>query len=262
MVLSLTSARGAWLGIASALALIVVPAAARAESGDDAKDEASEGAKDEASDEKADDDGEEKSGKSDDTAAKTEKSDDDDGDFGHMGQFGIRAGLVGGYRMVLRYDTSPYCAPPELNKQHKDQRKFCGHGAPFALDLGLSFALLDFFEPFAWARIGLGVEAQTDTKNVLILGVGARLYMTSADVVKVFIEPAVAYEFEGGRGTPAWQHPDIKYDNDLVFHLAAGPQIDFHKNVGVFLTAGVTTGVLRALHNSLDLAGGVQGRFP
>jgi hypothetical protein len=164
--------------------------------------------------------------------------------------------------MVLRYDSSPYCATPDPTKQPKDQRKFCGHGAPLAVDLGLSFALLDFFEPFAWARLGLGPERQTDTKNVLILGVGARLYMTSDSVVKVFIEPAVAYEFEGGRGTPAWQREDIEYDKDLVFHLSAGPQIDFHKNVGVYLTAGVTTGVIRAIHNSLDLAGGVQGRFP
>jgi hypothetical protein len=81
-------------------------------------------------------------------------------------------------------------------------------------------------------------------------------------MVKVFIEPAVALELEGGRGTVSWQRSDIEYSQDLVFHLAAGPQIDFHRNVGVYLTAGVTTGVIRALHNSLDLAGGVQGRFP
>lgn len=164
--------------------------------------------------------------------------------------------------MVLRYDDSPYCATPDPKKAPNDQRKFCGHGAPLAVDLGLSFALLDFFEPFVWARLGLTAERQTDTKPVVILGAGARLYMTSESLVKVFIEPAVAYELEGGQGTPAWQRPDIEYSRDLVFHLAAGPQIDFHRNVGVYLTAGVTTGVLRAIHNSLDLAGGVQGRFP
>jgi hypothetical protein len=238
MALSLMVARGAWLALPSAFALLVVSPPALAESTDDAPDDAKEETKADA------------------------KSDAPDEDFGHMGQFGVRAGLVGGYRMVLRYDSSPYCATPDPTKQPKDQRKFCGHGAPLAVDLGLSFALLDFFEPFAWARLGLGPERQTDTKNVLILGVGARLYMTSDSVVKVFIEPAVAYEFEGGRGTPAWQREDIEYDKDLVFHLSAGPQIDFHKNVGVYLTAGVTTGVIRAIHNSLDLAGGVQGRFP
>jgi hypothetical protein len=229
MALSLTFARWASVGIACGAGLLLVPAAAEAESKADAKAERSSGA---------------------------------DEDMGHMGQFGVRAGLVGGYRMVLRYDTSPYCATPDRLKQPKDQRKFCGHGAPLAVDLGLSFALLDFFEPFAWARLGLGAERQTDTKPVIILGAGARLYMTSDSMVKVFIEPAVALELEGGRGTVSWQRSDIEYSQDLVFHLAAGPQIDFHRNVGVYLTAGVTTGVIRALHNSLDLAGGVQGRFP
>jgi hypothetical protein len=229
MARSLTFLRGFSVGFACGLGLLLVPGAARAESKDDASDEKRTGA---------------------------------DADFGHMGQFGIRAGLAGGYRMVLRYDTSPYCATPDRLKQPKDQRKFCGHGAPLAVDLGLSFALLDFFEPFAWARLGLGAERQTDTKPVVILGAGARLYMTSDSMVKVFIEPAVAYEIEGGRGTAAWQRSDIEYSQDLVFHLAAGPQVDFHRNVGVYLTAGVTTGVLRALHTSLDLAGGVQGRFP
>lgn len=198
----------------------------------------------------------------DEKEASEQKADAPDEDMGHRGQFGLRAALVGGYRMVLRYDNSPYCTQPDPLKQAKDQRKFCGHGAPLAVDLGLSFALLDFFEPFVWARFGLGPERQTDTKNVLILGAGARLYMTSDSMVKVFIEPAVAYEFEGGRGTAAWQREDIEYDKDLVFHLAAGPQIDFHRNVGVFITAGVTTGVIRAIHNSLDLALGFQGRFP
>jgi hypothetical protein len=229
MALSRTLARGLLAGIACGAGLLLAPAAAQAESKADAKGETSSGA---------------------------------DEDRGHRGQFGVRAGLVGGYRMVLRYDSSPYCATPDRLKQPKDQRKFCGHGAPFAVDLGLSFALLDFFEPFAWARLGLAAERQTDTKPVIILGAGARLYMTSDSMVKVFIEPAVAYELEGGRGTPSWQRSDIEYSQDLVFHLAAGPQIDFHRNVGVYVTAGVTTGVIRALHNSLDLAGGVQGRFP
>jgi hypothetical protein len=191
-----------------------------------------------------------------------ESDDEDDEDFGHMGQFGLRASLVGGLRMVLRYDDSPYCTEPDPLKPPNNQRKFCGHAAPLAVDLGASFALLDFFEPFAWARLGIMPEKQKDTKPVVILGVAARLYMTSASMFKVFIEPAVAYEMESGRGTAAWQANSPEYSQDIVFHLAAGPQLDFEQHVGVFLTGGVTTGVVRAIHNSLDLALGVQGRFP
>ena len=95
-----------------------------------------------------------------------------------------------------------------------------------------------------------------------IIGVGTRLYMTSDAMFKIFIEPAVAFEFEEGRGTPAWQTNNPEYSQDFVFHLAAGPQIDFHKNFGAFITGGVTTGVVRSLHSSLELAGGFQGRLP
>jgi len=190
------------------------------------------------------------------------KSEDADEAFGHMGQLGLRAGLVLGYRMVLRYDSSPYCAAPDVLKAPNDQRKFCGHGAPLAADFGLSFGLLDFFEPFVWARFGFGAEEQTDTKPIVVVGAGARLYTMSDAAFKIFVEPAVALEFESGRGSPAWQANSPEYKQDLVFHLAAGPQLDFLRNFGAYATAGVTTGVIRAIHTSLDLQIGVQGRYP
>jgi len=188
--------------------------------------------------------------------------DDADQSFGHMGQVGLRAGLVLGYRMVLRYDSSPYCAAPDPQKAANDQRKFCGHGAPPAADFGLSFGLLDFFEPFVWARLGFGAEEQTDTKPIVIVGAGARLYTMSDAAFKIFVEPAVALEFESGRATPAWQANSPAYKQDFVFHLAAGPQLDFARHFGAYVTGGVTTGVIRAIHTSLDLQIGVQGRYP
>lgn len=189
-------------------------------------------------------------------------TDSDDDAFGHMGQVGLRAGLVLGYRMVLRYDGSPYCAAPDPLKSAKDQRKFCGHGAPPAADFGLSFGLLDFFEPFLWARLGFAAETQTDTKPLVVVGVGARLYTMSDAAFKIFVEPAVALEFEDGRRSQAWQANSPAYERDLVFHLAAGPQLDFSRHFGAFVTGGVTTGVVRAVHTSLDLQLGVQGRYP
>jgi hypothetical protein len=187
---------------------------------------------------------------------------DEEEAFGHMGQVGLRAGLVLGYRMVLRYDDSPYCAAPDPLKAAKDQRKFCGHTAPLAADFGLSFGLLDFFEPFVWARLGFAAEAETDTKPLVILGAGARLYTMSDAAFKIFVEPAVALEFEDGRGSAAWQANTPEYKQDLVFHLAAGPELDFSRHFGAYATGGVTTGVLRAIHTSLDLQIGMQGRYP
>ncbi|HLV68118.1 MAG TPA: hypothetical protein VKY73_20005 [Polyangiaceae bacterium] len=181
-------------------------------------------------------------------------------DFGHGGQFGFRVGLVGGYRMVLRYDESPYCVEPDPTKTASDQQKFCGHGAPLGLDLALSFAPLDFVEPFLWARLGLAREAQTDTDAIVILGAGARLYTMSDSPFKIYVEPAVGFELEGGGADPRYAVGD--YKRDLVFHLAAGPQIDFSDNIGVFADGGVTLGVRRAIHSALELKAGVQVRLP
>ncbi len=182
--------------------------------------------------------------------------------FGHMGQFGLRAGLVAGFRMVLRYDDSPFCREPDLAKPVDKQQKFCGHVAPLSADLGVSFGVLDFLEPFLWARLGLAAEAETDTKPLIVLGAGVRLYTMSDAAFKIFIEPAVAWELEGGRGTALWQLNDPQYAKDLYFHLAAGPQLDFSRHVGAYLTAGVSAGVMRALGSSLDLNLGIQGRYP
>lgn len=184
-----------------------------------------------------------------------------DEDFGHFGQFGLRVGLNGGLRMVLRYDESPLCREFDPAKGD-DQPRFCGHMAPFALDLGLSFALLDWVEPFAWARLGLGPEKETDTKPLLLFGAGVRIYTMSDSAFKIFLEPAVGLEFEKGRGTASYQVNDPEYKQDFVFHLAGGPQLDFSQNVGAYLSFGVTTGVVRAIHSSLDAQLGVQGRYP
>jgi opacity protein-like surface antigen len=190
-----------------------------------------------------------------------------DKNFGHGFQFGLRAGLVGGYNMLFRYNQSPLCAVPDPNKAPKDQQKFCGHAAPLALDFGLSFALLDFFEPYVWARLGLTGEAETDTKPLQVYGVGARLYTMSDSAFKIFIDPALAYEVEGGQGHPGWGAvPGAaftpQYKKDIVFHLAAGPELDLAKEFGVYVDAGLTTGILRSIHTTLELQGGVQFRAP
>lgn len=191
-----------------------------------------------------------------------------DEDFGHGMQFGLRAGLTGGYRMVFRYDKSPFCRAPELNKADKDQQKFCGHGAPLALDVALSFAPFDFAEPFVWARFGLKGEPQTNTDNLMAFGAGARIYTMSDSKFKIFVEPALGVELEGGAGNSDWTfkdpEPDVpaEYKTDFLFHLGVGPQYDFARAFGIYLHAGITTGVLRYIHTELEISGGAQLRVP
>ena len=183
--------------------------------------------------------------------------------FGHRGQGGLRVGLVGGYRMIFRYDDSPYCRP--YDPAESEQPKSCGHTAPLALDFALSYALLDVLEPYLWLRLGLAGEEETDTDPVQILGIGTRLYTSSDSAFKVFLEPAIAYEFEGGGDNPDPAAPadyDPNYSKDLIFHLGVGPQYDFHENVGAFIDAGVTTGIFRGISSTLEIQLGVQGRYP
>jgi hypothetical protein len=188
--------------------------------------------------------------------------------YGHGRQFGLRAGLVGGYGMVFRYDNSPYCHEPDFVKHPlpKDQQKFCGFGAPLAAEVAISFAPLDAIEPFLFGRFGLAHEDATDTNKLLVFGLGLRVYTMSDSAFKIFIEPAIATELEGGGDNPLWQTPgpnyNPQYKKDVVFHLAAGPQLDVYKNLGIFLDAGLTTGILRSIHSTLELQGGMQFRAP
>jgi hypothetical protein len=192
-----------------------------------------------------------------------------DEQFGHGMQFGLRAGLTGGYRMIFRYDKSPFCATPKQATADKDQQKFCGNGAPLALDVALSFGVLDFAEPYAWARFGFKGEASTNTKELLAFGAGARIYTMSDSKFKIFVEPAVGIELEGGAGNPSWvfanstppgQRPE--YKKDFLIHLGVGPQYDFARAFGIYVNAGITTGVVRYIHTQLELSGGVQVRVP
>ena len=181
--------------------------------------------------------------------------------FGHGRQFGLRAGLLGGYNMIFRYDQSPYCAPYD-GKAPKDQQKVCGHAAPLAMDFALSIAPLDFVEPYVFMRLGLKSETKTDTLPLKVLGVGARIYTMSDSAFKIFIEPALAWELEGGGGAASFQSNHPLYKKDMLVHLAAGPQLDFSHYAGVFVDAGLTTGILRAIHTELELQLGFQARFP
>ena len=197
--------------------------------------------------------------------AEVGKSDAPPEAFGHGGQFGLRVGLIAGYRMIFRYDDSPYCRPYDPMKPESEQAKSCGHAAPLATEFALSYGLIDFLEPYVWLRLGLSAEEETNTQPVQILGLGTRLYTMSDSAFKIFIEPAIAYEFEGEGDHPDPLAPpgyDPNYSKDLVFHLGIGGHYDFHKNVGAFIDGGVTTGVLRGIHSELEVQLGFQGRYP
>lgn len=186
--------------------------------------------------------------------------------FSHFMQLGLRASLLGGYRMVFRYDESPFCAEPDFSESLDDQQKFCGHLGPAMLDLAVSFAPIGIIEPFAMVRLGLVGEGPTDTKPLRMVALGARIYSGSERALKLFLEPSLGLELEAGGGDPDWSYNgafEPQYSQDVVFRIALGPQLDLARNVGLYVQAfGMSVGILRYIHGTLEFGGGVQVRLP
>lgn len=183
--------------------------------------------------------------------------------YGHGFQLGIRAGVTFGYKMDFRYAHSPLCQANDPTKKFDDQQKICGFGAPPGTEIALSFGVLDSVEPYVFGRFGFSGESKTNTKPIQLLGVGVRVYTMSDSRLKIYVEPALAYEMETGAGNPNWAPAglDPAYKKDLVFHVGVGPQYDFAKAFGIFLNGGVDVGVLRAISATLLVNVGAQLRF-
>jgi hypothetical protein len=198
-----------------------------------------------------------------DGASEEAGSDDKEPDLGHGFQFGLRGAVLGGYRMVFGYDESPLCAEFEPQKG-TDQQKICGFMGPPLLDLGLSFAPLDSIEPFLWGRLGLGGEDRTGTDALKVLGAGVRIYTMSDAQFKIFVEPSVGLELEGGDEAQLnyLLEPNANYGTDFLFRMAAGPQFEIGRHVGIYAQAGMTVGILRAIHSTLEFGVGLQLRAP
>lgn len=181
-------------------------------------------------------------------------------DTGHQGQFSVRLGVVAGYRMMFRYGSSPFCGPPSSSEGES-----CTFGAPLATDVAIGFAPLDAIEVFAWGRFGLARETKTDTDALRAFGAGVRIYTSSDAPLKVFIQPAVAWSFEGGGSHPDWRSRGATvadYRTDMLFHFSVGPQYDFNRYFGLYAGGGMTVGALRSMSATLEGTLGVQGRYP
>jgi hypothetical protein len=195
-----------------------------------------------------------------------------DEDYAHGGQFDVRAEAVFGYKMLFRYDKSPRCAPYDFTpgKNPKDQQKFCGFGAAPQIGVAIGFSPIGFFEPFAFARFGLS-SSETERTNMgkaVLAGAGMRLYTMSDAAFKFFFSPWIGFDFTHGpvdpndAGDSLLQIVPGSYKTDLLVHLDIGPQYDFSKGFGAYVSGGLTFGVLRYLGATADLSIGIQMRAP
>jgi hypothetical protein len=172
--------------------------------------------------------------------------------YGHGWQFGLRAGLALGYKVLIRFDDSPPC-------DGDGDQKVCGHSTPPALDLALSYGVLDSIEPYIWMRIGLDETIKTQTEATSLIGAGVRIYTTSDSQIKLFFEPGLALELEGG--TSAAQ-PWANYSTDYLVHAHFGLQYDFLRHLGLYASAGPNVTFVRAIGTEFEGSIGLQGRAP
>jgi opacity protein-like surface antigen len=85
----------------------------------------------------------------------------------------------------------------------------------------------------------------------------------SEDAFKFFIEPAIGAELEGrsSGGTDATGKSD-QYKQDWLLRLHFGPQYDFNRYLGLYASAGMTVGMVRALNAFMEVQVGLQARIP
>jgi hypothetical protein len=200
-----------------------------------------------------------------------------DDDLGHRGQLNFRAEFLTGYRMLYRYSPSPRCAPYDAKKGPDDQQKFCGYGSAPAVGMAVGFSVVDFFEPFAFVRLGLANEAvETNQGRLFQVGIGARLYTMPTSRFKIFFAPWFGIDSTRGPlepigagqpGSPGYddalaQVKTGSYKTDVLAHFGLGPQYDFSRGFGVYASAGLTFQMVRYFGTSADVAIGLQARAP
>lgn len=175
--------------------------------------------------------------------------------YGHAGQFGLRAQLAFGYEILIRYDDSPPC---DIDGDGGDE-KVCAYNTAPSLDLSLSYAFFDSLEPYVWLRLGLSEHAESQTEANRWFGAGLRLYTMADSRLKLFFEPGLALELEGGLpNAPA----GANYGTDYVGHLHFGLQYDVLKHLGLYASVGPNVGFVRTLSTELEAAFGLQARAP
>ncbi len=171
----------------------------------------------------------------------------------HAGTGGLRVGFVLPYSVMFRYDDSPPC------EVHGSETNVCGHAAPLALDLALSYGLTPRVEPYLWTRLGLGGDSYSRTAPLTVLGLGTRFY-TSEHNFQLYLDLAAGLRLEGARS--AADALLGNYDTDILTHLHFGGQYNFSRNLGAFIQVGPGVSVVRAIEAQFEAGLGIQARWP
>lgn len=185
-----------------------------------------------------------------------EEEEEEDRGFGHrfQGGLGILAGT--GYQFAIAWGGE-YCHQPG----EEDGQEVCHHRSPVFFDIQASFGVTEGLEVLAEYRIGLLEEIYLADSRVeedpgeqasrpMAVGVGVRYYVSPLNRFKFFV--GALFDIDFTKNLPV----------DVTLRPIFGLQIEFIRWMGFFVQASVNLSFIRNFGLSIDVAGGLQFRFP
>lgn len=178
------------------------------------------------------------------------RADDDLPIASHKGQFGVSARIGLGVRAIATYDAHVFCGADV------DDR-VCTGRSPMALDLEAAYGVADSVELTLEMRIGLerdfGATPGAEGPRPLSLAPGARFYFSEAKRTKLFVQPALVFDFADYAQRPG---------NDFGVRGLQGLWIDLHRSYGLYFYIAETLELSRWLSGGFEAGVGFQGRYP
>lgn len=174
----------------------------------------------------------------------------------HKGQFGVSARVGLGVRGIATYENTVYCGKTDAQAEH-GFASVCTGRMPVALDLEAAYGVAKSIELTLEMRIGIesdfGTGPGADGPHPFHLAPGARFFFSEAKHTKLFVQPAVVFDFAGY---------DQRSGNDFGIRGIEGFWIDLHRSYGFYFWIAETLEFSRWLSATFEGGIGFQGRYP
>jgi hypothetical protein len=163
----------------------------------------------------------------------------------HYHQFGLSLAPGAGYRFIAPYNEGEPCG--------QNGKRVCLSHVPAFLELEMAFGITASLDLIADLRFG--VEQDYTTTTDFFFAPGIKYFIDPNSLFKLYTTIQLVFDHEDESASGV--------DNfDFAIRNANGLQLDLWRNFGVFAQLGETLGFVRWLRIEIDVAGGVQGRFP
>jgi hypothetical protein len=178
----------------------------------------------------------------------------------HKGQVGISARFGVSARGIATYN-SDYCGVTDSTAKNGNA-PVCTGIAPFAFELEGAYGVAEHVELTLEMRIGVARDfgptaAGGQGPRPLFLAPGARFFFSEAKHLKLFIQPAVVFDFASYKDAAGADR-----GKDIGVRGLQGVWIDFHRTYGIYAFLGETAEFARWLSGEMEVGFGIQGRYP